>query len=115
MLNHTLIVIAGIFYNVSFFMVFYIFFLCFNYVRAVIRLNKKALHFEQQSGLLSQTDIKMAAMITKDYKMHTNYDFTMLRNQVWKAQFFLVFVAAVVGFITTIVPKYKDKLLTIKD
>jgi hypothetical protein len=68
-LNNLIIVIIAINYNVSFFMCFNIGCVCLFYSVASWRMNNSAMRCYQESGLQDQTDLKIAKMITKNYKM----------------------------------------------
>jgi hypothetical protein len=84
LLNNFIIVYIGIYYNVSLFMAFNISCVCIYYALATIRLSKRAMESYKQSGIQSQTDLKIAKMITKQYKIEASYDFLRIRHVLWK-------------------------------
>jgi hypothetical protein len=63
--SNLLIVATAIFYNVSFFLCFNIICVCVFYSTAILRLNRRAEHDFQASGLLHQTSLKVAGILTK--------------------------------------------------
>lgn len=111
-LNNFVIVWIGIYYNVSFFMLFNIACVCIYYAVATIRLNRRALESYSQSGIQSQTDLKIARMVTKEYKISAFYEFLKIRHQLWKVQSGVLLVACSLGFITTLLSKLRIKLNT---
>jgi hypothetical protein len=109
-LNNSIIVIIAIYYNVSFFMCFNIGCVCLFYSVATWKLNKKAMMCYQESGLQSQTDLKIAKMVTKNYKTGAFCVFLQIRHTLWKIQFSMLIFVSCLGFLTTLLSKYRSRL-----
>lgn len=102
-LHNFIIVWLAIDYNVSFYMCFNLCCVCVFYTRAVYRLQKRATESHKLSGLQSQTDLNIASMVTKRYKIGAFYEFLSVRSRLWRLQFQVLVVAACLGFGSTII------------
>lgn len=111
LLNNLIIVIVAVYHSISLYMLFHMACVCFFYAQATIRLNRRALQNFRESGLQSQVDLKMASMITKNYKIGSFFEFLELRNNIWKFQFNVMLVVACLGFPTTVLQKYRVGLV----
>ena len=105
--GNMIIVYLAIYYNVSFLMAFNLFCICAYYMLAVNRLQKKAMQTYQVSGLLSQTDLKNAGIISKQYKITAFNEFLKVRTQVWKFQMGMFVLCAVAGFPSPLIEETK--------
>jgi hypothetical protein len=108
--NNFVIVYIGIYYNVSFYMFFNIACVCIYYAMATIRLSMRAQECYTNSGVQSQTDMKTAKMITKQYKKSAFFEFLRVRHVLWKFQSGVLLVACSLGFITTLLSKFRLRL-----
>jgi hypothetical protein len=109
-INNLLIVLTAIFYNVSFFLCFNICCVCFLYAVAIVRLNSRAEHDFKASGLLHQTSLKVANILTKQYKVGAFYEYLRIRKTVWKVQLVVLVLACCIGFPTTLLSLLRNKL-----
>lgn len=102
-LHNFIIVWLAINYNVSIYMCFNLCCVCVFYTKAVYRLQKRATESHKLSGLQSQTDLNIASMVTKRYKIGAFYEFLSVRSRLWRLQFQVLVVAACLGFGSTII------------
>lgn len=49
-------------------------------------------------------------MIAKKYKISAHYEFLQIRHKLWKFQFFIISMACILGFPTTVLQKEVEKL-----
>lgn len=110
LLNNFIIVYLAINFSVSFYMFFNILCVCAYYSLATIRLHTRAKKNFRLSGLLTQTDLNQASAITKQYKIGAFFEFLQIRHKVWKIQFVVLIVACTVGFASTILTKWRERL-----
>ena len=111
LLNNSIFVVVAIYHNVSLYMLFHMVCVCTFYALATVKLNRRALQNFHESGLQSQVDLKMASMITKDYKIGSFFEFLQLRNRIWAFQFNVMLVVACLGFPTTMLQKYRQQIV----
>lgn len=109
LLHNFIIVWLAINYNVSIYMCFNLCCVCYLYTRAVYRLQKRAVESHKLSGLQSQTDLNIAAMVTKRYKIGAFYEFLDVRSRLWKLQFQILVVAACFGFGSSLISELRSK------
>jgi Ni/Fe-hydrogenase subunit HybB-like protein len=79
-INNLIIVYLALKYNISIFMCFNIFCVCYFYMMSTYRLNQRANKNAYRSGVQSQCDLKMAQLITKRFKNDSFYEFLNLRK-----------------------------------
>ena len=108
--NNMIIVLIAINYNVSLSMCFNIGCVCLFYSIATYRLNQKAMMCYKESGLQSQTDLKIAKMVTKNYKTSAFCVFLRIRHTLWKIQFVSLIFVSILGFLSTLLSKYRNRL-----
>ena len=110
-LHNFIIVWLAINYNVSFYMSFNLCCVCYFYTTAVYRLQKRAAESHKLSGLQSQTDLNIAAMVTKRYNIGAFYEFLTVRSRLWRLEFQVLVVAACLGFGSTLIFKVRQQLI----
>ena len=70
-INNSIIVCLAIYVNVSVVMFFNLFCMCLLYMITTTSIHRYTGTLRKKCGLLTQCDLKMAQMITKDYKKAT--------------------------------------------
>ena len=83
-LNNLLTVLTAVYFNVSFFLWFNVICVCFFYSVTILKLNKKAEHDFKASGLLHQTSLKVANILTKQYKIGAFQESLKVRKILWR-------------------------------
>ena len=109
-INNLLTVLTAVFFNVSFFLWFNVICVCIFYSLTIIKLNKKAEHDFRASGLLHQTSLKVANILTKQYKIGGFQESLKLRKILWRIQLVMVVVACCLGFPSTLLSLLRSKL-----
>jgi hypothetical protein len=61
------------------------------------------------AGLRSQTDVRMASIITKKYKSESFAEFLNLRYALWNWQFLVFIVAICIGYPTELLYRVAEK------
>lgn len=84
--------------------------ICFFYVKTTTKLYKRSFSEHIESGLQSQTDLRMAGLITKKYNIGAYYEFFNLRNKLWKTQIIVFTVFCLLAFPTTMIGDIREKL-----
>ena len=111
LVNNFVVVWLAINYSVSAFMAFNVICVCAFYTLATMRLQQRATTDFLLSGLLGQTDLGTANAITRQYKIGAFYEFLQVRRTMWRVQIVALVIAAVLGFPSTLLVQYREKLL----
>ena len=54
------------------------------YIMVSMRISKSSMEIYRESGLLEQTELKIAGLIAKKYAQKTSREFLQLRSRFWK-------------------------------
>ena len=108
--NNGIVILMAIRYHVTFYMGFNLICVCLYYTIATVRLSRRAHYNYQLSGLQSQTDLRLAKMITKSYKVGSFYEFLAIRKVIWRIQFGALLLAGAIGALSPLLAKGRDKL-----
>jgi hypothetical protein len=105
----SIVVCLAIFYGVNVFMAYNILTITIFYSITISRTISKAGENKLMAGLRSQTDVRMASIITKKYKSESFAEFLNLRYSLWNWQFVVFIVAICIGYPTELLYRVAEK------
>lgn len=112
LLNSAIIVYIAVYQSVSFFMLFNLLCVSTYYGVATTGLAKRSKRTQQESGIQDQVDLHIARIVTKKYRVGAQFEFLKIRATLWKVQSWLLVIAAIISFPSTMMAKAKDKLVS---
>mmetsp|Transcript_34734 Transcript_34734/g.53326 ORF Transcript_34734/g.53326 Transcript_34734/m.53326 type:complete len:565 (-) Transcript_34734:5263-6957(-) len=110
-LNNFIIVVVAVYMRVSLYSCLNVFCVCIYYALATFKLNRRSHQYYDLAGLQSQTDLKIANMITKRFKIGAFYEFLRIRHILWKFQFGALVLVSCLGFPSTLLALVRHKLI----
>jgi hypothetical protein len=108
--SNLIIVYVAIHVSVSITMAFMIMCCCSYYLIATYRLHIRAMKNYRLSGLLGQTDLNIANIVTKQFKIGAFYEFLKVRSRIWEIQVTFLVLVAILGFPTSLIEKIRSDL-----
>jgi len=82
--------------------------LCWFFLAVGNRVGQSARRLRNISGIQTQCDIKMAEMVTKQYKAESWAIFLELRRRIWAAQFIILIITQLIQYPTPLLKQIKD-------
>lgn len=110
LVSNLIYIYLAIYWKVTVFSFYLICSICLFYALLTFRIGNVAIEIYKHSGLLEQTDLKMAGIITKKFNQRVQGEFISLRSKFWRWQMNIFVVCVSLGFATTLIYRERDQL-----